>query len=129
MTIYTAQVERGFSDGNLKVTSAEVINGLTDLIKTVQNAAMPRDTRMKSMCLITMDAHSRDIIQNLIDANVTDFNDFNWQSQLKSYWDAEKKDFNLKIADASFWYGYEYLGNGPRLVVTPLTDRIYVTAT
>jgi dynein heavy chain len=48
---------------------------------------------------------------------------------MKSYWDPSCDDFALKIADASFYYGYEYLGNGPRLVVTPLTDRIYVTAT
>ena len=110
----------------------ENVNSLTELIKMVQGE-LTRSLRQTVMCLITMDTHSRDVIQKLIDENVRKPDEFQWQSQLKFYWekmdDKDKFDARIKIADAAFWYAYEYLGNGPRLVVTPLTDRIYVTAT
>jgi dynein heavy chain len=98
------------------------------MIKMVQGD-LDKGLRQKIMCLITMDSHSRDIIEKLIIEAVPSKDEFQWQSQLKSYWDPAKNDCRLNIADAILWYGYEYLGNGPRLVITPLTDRIYVTAT
>ena len=100
---------------------------LTGLIKIVQGD-IDKPLRQKVMCMITMDTHSRDIIEKLRNEEVKSADEFQWQSQLKAYWSTDKTDCNLRITDASFWYGYEYLGNGPRLVVTPLTDRIYVTA-
>merc|ERR1719174_934073 len=81
------------------------------------------------MGAITLDAHNRDVQQKLVLEKVTTKDEFQWQSMLKSCWDEDKDDARQLIADARFWYGHEYLGNGPRLVVTPLTDRIYVTAT
>jgi len=90
---------------------------------------LAKPVRQKIMCMITMDAHSRDIIDLLVRENVTKVDEFQWQCQLKGSYDSGQKDFVFKIADACLNYGYEYLGNGPRLVITPLTDRIYVTAT
>ena len=106
----------------------EEVEGLTDLIKMVRSD-LDGPVRTKVMCLITMDTHSRDILDKLIRENVTRPDEFQWQSQLKAYWDPQKDTCNLRVCDATLAYGYEYLGNGPRLVVTPLTDRIYVTAT
>ena len=99
---------------------------LIALIKLTQTD-LNKPTRQKVMCMITLDAHNRDIQDKMYREGVSEVDAFQWQSQLKSAWDEEIDDAKQFIADAIFVYGYEYLGNGPRLVVTPLTDRIYVT--
>jgi dynein heavy chain len=76
--------------------------------------------------LITIDVHARDSVTRLINLNITDKNDFEWLKELRYYWDAEEILW-VKMVNAALKYGFEYLGNTPRLVITPLTDLCYRT--
>ncbi|XP_050296141.1 dynein axonemal heavy chain 2 isoform X2 [Anthonomus grandis grandis] len=85
--------------------------------------------RLKTNALITIEIHSRDVIDRLYKANCRDTNSFEWFSQLRFYWDRESDDCIIKQTNTCFNYGYEYNGNSGRLVITPLTDRCYITLT
>ena len=112
----------------MKKYSEQQVQQLSDLIaSTKRNLDKPQ--RQKIMNMITIDAHSRDMVIGLIDNNEVRKGCFKWMSQLRTYWDTDIDDAVIRICDASFPYGYEYLGNGGRLVITPLTDRVYITAT
>jgi len=131
---FTTQMTKTFesmakgTQGAMEAFYNSKVAGLTSLIDLVRTDLSKAD-RMKTMCLITLDAHSRDISLKLWNNGIDDLNHFEWQSQLRFEWRETEGDCFIMIVDAEFRYGFEYIGNGARLVITPLTDRIYVTAT
>ena len=56
-----------------------------------------------------------------------DAREFEWESQLRFYWEKEDDELIVRQCTGAFGYGYEYMGLNGRLVITPLTDRIYLT--
>jgi dynein heavy chain len=82
------------------------------------------------VALITTDVHARDIIVELHKDKVGSDKDFKWQKQLRYYYDdqaQESHNVNMKQVSATLYYGYEYMGATSRLVITPLTDKCWIT--
>eukprot|EP00471_Norrisiella_sphaerica_P010953 CAMPEP_0184498660 /NCGR_PEP_ID=MMETSP0113_2-20130426/39505_1 /TAXON_ID=91329 /ORGANISM="Norrisiella sphaerica, Strain BC52" /LENGTH=4666 /DNA_ID=CAMNT_0026886275 /DNA_START=34 /DNA_END=14034 /DNA_ORIENTATION=- len=131
-TVWTEEVEAQFealAEGNetaLKDYLKVYDERLSHLIDLVLGRLNKRD-RVKVITLITIDVHSRDVVQMLIDRKVADAEAFDWQCQMRYYWDKEKRVCDTKIMDSTFHNSFEYIGNTGRLVITPLTDRCYIT--
>jgi dynein heavy chain 1 len=93
----------------------------------------PTQTRKKFEQLITELVHQRDVTQSLIDEKVTSPEDFKWLFHLRFQYNPEAEvmteKLRISLSNAHFFYGFEYLGIGDRLVQTPLTDRAYLTLT
>ena len=82
---------------------------------------MTKLERLKLVALVTIEVHAREIIEKMLKSGCNNRQAFEWLSQLRLYW--EEDDCAIRQTNTIFHYGYEYLGNSGRLVITPLTDR------
>ena len=81
------------------------------------------------ICVSTTDVHGREIVGRLVDKGITDVGNFDWQMQLRFYWDLSVDNCIVRQSTCEIPFGYEYEGIFSRLVITPLTDRCWLTIT
>mmetsp|Transcript_20729 Transcript_20729/g.31809 ORF Transcript_20729/g.31809 Transcript_20729/m.31809 type:complete len:610 (+) Transcript_20729:4009-5838(+) len=94
---------------------------------------LAKDIRQKYEQLITDLVHQREVTRQLINDDVQSINEFPWLYHMRFYFNPKQKNaleqLQIMVANGQFYYGFEYLGVGEKLVQTPLTDRCYLTLT
>jgi len=77
--------------------------------------------------------HQQNVVKVLEKKKTAGLDDFSWLYFLRVYYRAAEASplerVQVLVADASFFYGFEYQGVAERLVQTPLTDKAYLTLT
>uniref|UniRef100_A0A2K5C563 Dynein axonemal heavy chain 12 n=1 Tax=Aotus nancymaae TaxID=37293 RepID=A0A2K5C563_AOTNA len=123
---WTSETQEAISDGTegLKKYYKDLQNQLNDTVELVRGK-LSKQTRTTLGALVTIDVHARDVVMDMIEMGVSHDTDFQWLAQLRYYW--ENENARVRIINCNVKYAYEYLGNSPRLVITPLTDRCYRT--
>ncbi|XP_030585284.1 LOW QUALITY PROTEIN: dynein heavy chain 1, axonemal-like [Archocentrus centrarchus] len=124
---WTAEVSKALEQGDLATRLyPQLQTQLGDLVQLVRGK-LSKMQRAVLSALIVIEVHAKDVAAKMVEQEVSSINDFEWISQLRYYW--ARGDLYIRAVNAEFLYGYEYLGNSGRLVITPLTDRCYLTLT
>uniref|UniRef100_A0A8C4XVH0 Dynein axonemal heavy chain 3 n=1 Tax=Falco tinnunculus TaxID=100819 RepID=A0A8C4XVH0_FALTI len=121
---WTEEVSEAIRKGTLLDFLEKSNLQIGDVVELVRGK-LSSGARLTLGALTVIDVHARDVVAKLVEDKITDLNDFQWISQLRYYW--EEKDVIVRMITTEAKYGYEYLGNSLRLVITPLTDRCYRT--
>ena len=126
---WTNEMEKNIINKSLKhyleVYNTKILD-IVDIVRT-------NSSRLKAITfanLITIDVHNKQIVEMLLKNNVEEIHSFEWLMQLRYYWEIYEKnkhDVIVKSVQTDFPYGYEYIGNAEILVITPLTDKCYLT--
>lgn len=110
--IWTMECEKALSDTEtakksirqLKKKWISYLNKLTSITRSRLN----KIERNKTVSLITIEVHARDVLDKLSRSGCCAAADFEWVSQLRFYWDKESDDCVVRQVLSVFKYGYEY---------------------
>ncbi|XP_076804189.1 dynein axonemal heavy chain 3-like isoform X1 [Clavelina lepadiformis] len=123
-TYWTSEVAESIEEGSLATYLNQLNSQINDIVDLVRGK-LDKGARVTLGALTVLDVHARDVIADLVKQGISSVLDFQWLSQLRYY--SDPQDFVVQMINTDYTYGYEYLGNSGRLVITPLTDRCYRT--
>ncbi|KAL7704965.1 dynein heavy chain cytosolic putative [Lotmaria passim] len=155
--VWTSDVEgviAGTGDGSASAWMQYQARFSAQLLETVELVKRPLTALQRTVVcnLIVVGVHCRDVCAELACAGCevhaqqptsqvcSSVLDFGWQKQLRFYYSGtpagasasggnSNADCVVRHGAAELPYGYEYLGNQARLVITPLTERAFLTCT
>jgi dynein heavy chain len=113
---WTWQVEDVFhkiKSGNklaMKKFSKSLGDELEQLVVSVRSDLSSND-RKKVNTQIIVDVHARDIVDRFVRDSIMDENEFEWESQLRFYWDRNCDELIVRQCNGNFEYGHEVLCN------------------
>lgn len=122
--LWTAEVEEALRNNTMEAYYEKWVGQLTKTVDLVRGD-LSKIHRMIMGALIVLDVHARDVLETLKTQQACSPEDFSWIKQMRYY--QEDSGLMIQMVQARYPYGYEYLGNTFRLVITPLTDRCYMT--
>lgn len=126
---FSEKCEESIKQGRLSKLHSELESQLDSYTSTdLDDDENSKVLQLKLKALILDVIHYIDIVKILDENRVKSVDHWLWQKQLRFY---QLSDNNTKIrmVDAEFLYTFEYQGNAPKLVHTPLTDKCYLTLT
>ncbi|XP_029026743.1 cytoplasmic dynein 2 heavy chain 1 isoform X2 [Betta splendens] len=128
---FTEDVERALKEQKLQQLELELSAKLEHYTTVDTGSDDHTDSsvlQLKLKALILDIIHNISVVKQLHQTGVSSHEAWSWKKQLRFYMGSDKC-CRIHMVDAEFYYTYEYQGNAPKLVHTPLTDKCYLTLT